>query len=156
MAATLPILQDVAGRIRSKMPDIETRLFPDNPAGYRFIHPKGAVLVGYQGSSFAAPHDTEAVVQQRKLTLHLTLFGRGVHNDAGTLDMLDRLRLAVTGYRPADCNKIHLLEESFADESDGVWQYRLLVQTETQQIEQREPVTAAKLAEIVLRQQPNP
>ena len=39
MAATLPILQDVVERVAAQMPDIEVRLFPDKPDGYRFVHP---------------------------------------------------------------------------------------------------------------------
>ena len=151
MAATLPILKDVAAHIQSKMPDVETRLFPDDPKTYRFVHPKGAVLVGYQGSSFIKPHDTHAIVQQRTLTLHLTVFGRGVHNDAGTLELLDRLRLAITGHKPVDCNKIHLQAESFVDEGGGVWQYQLIVQTETQQVELVEEPPKPKVSALYLR-----
>ena len=156
MAATLPILRDVVARIQQQMPDIEVRLFPDDPAKYSFTHPKGAVLVGYQGGSFERPHDIEAVVQQRNLTLHLTLFGRGLHNESGTLPLLDRLRLALTGHKPPDCNKIHLLSESFLSEAGGVWQYELRAQTETQQIEQQAEDTRPRVSNIYLYRDGSP
>ena len=54
MAATVPILQGVTTWLQEQLPDAEVRLFPDNPATYRFIHPRGAVLVGYQGSKFGS------------------------------------------------------------------------------------------------------
>ena len=152
MAATLPILQDVVERVAAQMPDIEVRLFPDKPDGYRFVHPKGAVLVGYQGSQFAKPHDVQAIVQQRSLTLHLTVFGRGVHNDAGALDLLDRLRLALTGHKPVHCNPIHLVSDAFLSEAGGVWQYELQLATETQQVQQVQPQNLSKLVQVYIRQ----
>lgn len=154
MANTLSILQDVTTHLQATLPDIEVRLFPDRPEGYRFAHPKGAVLVGYQGSRFAKPHDIEAIVQQRDMTLHLTVFGRGVHNDAGTLELLDRLRLALTGYKPIHCNRIHLLSEAFLSETGGVWQYELTAQTETQQVQRISETGSPKVSSIYLNPKP--
>lgn len=151
MAATLGILRDTADHLQKALPDAEVKLFPDRPDQYRFIHPKGAVLVGYQGSSFGRPHDTGAIVQERMMTLHLTVFGRGVHNDAGALELLDRLRLAVTGYKPLHCNPIHLLSESFVNEEGGIWQYELRAATETQQVQQCPPDTRPKVSDIYLK-----
>lgn len=141
MAATLPILRDISSHLQTALPDAEVKLFPDNPAQYRFIHPKGAVLVGYQGSSFGKVSGLGTVAQERVLTLHLTVFGRGVHNDAGALELLDRLRLALAGYAPPHCNPIHLLREDFQSEEGGIWQYALKAATETQQVQQCAPDT---------------
>ncbi|EGV38447.1 MULTISPECIES: Gp37 family protein [Neisseria] len=136
MAATVPILQAVTEWLQEQLPDAEVRLFPDNPATYRFIHPRGAVLVGYQGSKFGSIEQLGAISQQRVMTLHLTVFGRGLHNDGAALDLLDRLRLAVVGYQPPACLPCHLISEQFLSEDGGAWQYQLLVQTETHQVQQ--------------------
>ncbi|MBF0802906.1 MULTISPECIES: Gp37 family protein [unclassified Neisseria] len=136
MAATVPILQAVVSWLQDELPDAEVRLFPDDPATYRFIHPKGAVLVGYQGSKFGRIEQLGAISQQRVITLHLTVFGRGLHNDGAALDLLDRLRLAVAGYQPPHCLPCHLISEQFLSENAGSWQYQLLVQTETHQVQQ--------------------
>ena len=136
MAATMPILQAVTEWLQEQLPDAEVRLFPDNPATYRFIHPKGAVLVGYQGSRFGSIEQLGGISQQRVMTLHLTVFGRGLHNDGAALDLLDRLRLAVAGYQPPACLPCHLMSEQFLSEDGGAWQYQLLVQTETHQVQQ--------------------
>lgn len=136
MAATVPILQAVTEWLQKQLPDAEVRLFPDNPAQYRFIHPKGAVLVGYQGSRFGSIEQLGGISQQRVMTLHLTVFGRGLHNDGAALDLLDRLRLAVAGYQPPACLPCHLMSEQFLSEDGGAWQYQLLVQTETHQVQQ--------------------
>ena len=161
MAATLPILAAVRDHLASKLAGYSVELFPDQPAQYRFMHPKGAVLVGYQGSRFGKLEDIGRIAQQRDLTLHLTVFGRGVHHDGAALDLLDALRLAIVGYRPPDCLPCHLTSEQFLAEDGGAWQYQLLVQTETQQIEQYTPPAAPKLTAVYLRQQgslktPNP
>ena len=136
MAATVPILQAVTEWLQEQLPDAEVRLFPDNPATYRFIHPRGAVLVGYQGSKFGSIEQLGVISQQRVMTLHLTVFGRGLHNDGAALDLLDRLRLAVVGYQPPACLPCHLMSEQFLSEDGGAWQYQLLVQTETHQVQQ--------------------
>lgn len=156
MAATLPILTAVRDHLREQLAGYSVELFPDKPAQYRFMHPKGAVLVGYQGSRFGKLEDTGRIAQQRDLTLHLTVFGRGVHHDGAALDLLDALRLAVVGYRPPDCLPCHLISEQFLAEDGGAWQYQLLVQTETQQIEQYEAPSAPKLTTLHLRPQVSP
>lgn len=135
MAATRPILLALRDHLQTALPDYAVELFPDNPATYRFIHPKGAVLVGYQGSRFSRPDGLGMIGQQRDITLHLTVFGRGLHHDGAALDLLDALRLAVTGYAPPHCLPCHLLSEAFLSEDGGAWQYELRVQTETQQVQ---------------------
>lgn len=147
MAATVPILQAVVSWLQEQLPEAEVRLFPDNPSTYRFIHPKGAVLVGYQGSKFGSIEQLGNISQQRVMTLHLTVFGRGLHHDGAALDLLDRLRLAIVGFKPPHCLPCHLISEQFAGEDGGAWQYSLLVQTETHQVQQcREPAKPTFMA----------
>ena len=52
MSATRPILIAVRDYLAAELPAYTVELFPDDPAGYRFMAPLGAVLVGYQGSKF--------------------------------------------------------------------------------------------------------
>lgn len=156
MAATVPILQAVVDWLQDNLPDAEVRLFPDNPAGYRFLHPKGAVLVGYQGSKFGQIEQLGNISQQRVLTLHLTVFGRGLHHDGAALDLLDRLRLAVTGFKPPHCLPCHLISEQFAGEDGGAWQYSLLVQTETHQVQRCREQPKPTLTTVHYRREDQP
>ena len=135
MSATRPILIAVRDYLAAELPTYTVELFPDDPAGYRFMAPLGAVLVGYQGSKFARPDGLGLIGQQRDVTLALTVFGRGLNHDGAALDLLDALRLAITGYRPPDCEPCHLISEQFLAEEGGAWQYQLIAQTETQQVE---------------------
>lgn len=132
---TLDILHSLCLHLKGALADIEVDLFPDNPASYRFIHPKAAVLIGYAGADYDEPHDTHAIVQTRRLTFSLTIFGRGVHHDAGAVGVLDRVRAAVAGHRPKHCNKIHLVSERYLAQDGGAWQYELKVRTESMSVE---------------------
>lgn len=100
MSATLTILTALRDHLQAALPGYEVALFPDHPDSYRFIHPRGAVLIGYQGSKFTKLEALGMIAQQRDITLNLTVFGRGLHGDGAALDLLDALRLALVGYTP--------------------------------------------------------
>lgn len=152
MSITLDILGDVRSKVRKELPDIEVDLFPDNPNSYRFMHPKGVVLIGYAGSDYEMTDDTFGIVQTRKLTFSLTVIGRGVHNDAGAVALLDRVRLVITGCKPKHCNKIHLMAEKYLHQDGGAWQYELKVRCETQSVEVCQPDTRPKVVQVHTRQ----
>lgn len=149
---TLAILASVREKLRQDLPSVEVDLFPDNPATYRFIHAVGAVLIGYQGSDYEMTDDTHAIVQTRKLTFSLTVFGRGVHHDKGAIALLDKVRAVITGFRPKHCNKIHLVSERYLHQDGGAWQYELKVRTETQSVEVCQPDNRPKLVQVHTRQ----
>lgn len=151
MAMTLDILGDIRTQLRQALPDIEVNLFPDNPASYRFIHPVGAVLVGYQASDYEHPDDTHAIVQTRKLSFSLTVIGRGVHHDAGAIALLDRVRLAIAGYKPKHCNKIHLVSERYLHQDGGAWQYELKIRTESISVEVAKADDRPKVVQVHTR-----
>lgn len=151
MSMTLEILGDVRTKLRQDLPDIEVDLFPDNPSSYRFIHPKGAVLIGYTGSDYDSTEDTQAIVQTRKLTFSLTVIGRGVHHDAGAVALLDRVRLAITGFHPKHCNKIHLVNEKYLHQDAGAWQYELKIKTETQSVQVIQADSRPKVVQVHTR-----
>lgn len=149
---TLAILTSVREKLRQGLPSIEVDLFPDNPASYRFIHPVGAVLIGYQGSDYEMTDDTHTIVQTRKLTLSLTVFGRGVHHDKGAISLLDKVRAVITGFRPTHCNKIHLISERYLHQDGGAWQYELKARTETQSVEVCQTDNRPRLTKVHTRQ----
>ena len=65
----------------------------------------------------------------------LTVFGSSLNADDGTLAILDETRLAMVGFAPPSCQPCHLISEEFLAEDAGAWQYQLILQTETQQVE---------------------
>jgi len=135
MSATRPILTAVRDYLAAELPASA----PD------LIKPNGEELGQLAG-----------LPAERAMALALTVFGRGLNHDGAALDLLDALRLAITGYRPPDCEPCHLISEQFLAEEGGAWQYQLIAQTETQQVERRPADTRPKVSSLYLRQQGQP
>ena len=154
MSATRPIIDAVCRHLQAAIPWVQVDVFPERPGEYQFIHPTGAVLVGYQSSSFGKVEGLGMIAQQRDVVLHLTVIGANLHGDDGALAILDEVRLAVVGFTPPDCEPCHLLAERFLSEAAGAWQYELTVQTETQQVERRQPAHLPHLTQVLHRNQP--
>ncbi|MFV2030825.1 Gp37 family protein [Neisseria sp. S1] len=139
MSATRPVIDAVVEHLQAAIPWVIVEAFPERPSEYQFIHPTGAILVGYGGSKFTALEHLGSIAQQRDITLVLTVIGSNLHGDEGTLAILDETRLAIVGFRPPNCLPCHLLAERFLSEDAGAWQYELTVQTETQQVQVYKP-----------------
>ena len=137
MSATLPILQSIRERIEQKTTSFSIELFPDDLDHSNLLDPVGAVLVQYAGSKFESLDSTDIIQQRRKVLVALTVIARSQHDDTGALEMLDQLRLAIVGFRPTNCTACSLVSEEFAGEDNGLWQYQLIIQTETWQVEAR-------------------
>ena len=139
MSATLPILESIQQRIADKTDKFSIELFPDDLEHYNLTDEFGAVLVQYAGSKFESIDSVDVIQQRRVVMVALTVIARSQHDDHGALEMLDQLRLAIVGFKPTNCTACSLVSEEFGGESDGLWQYQLLVQTETWQVELCEP-----------------
>lgn len=148
MSATRPIIDAVVEHLQAAIPWVSVEAFPERPSEYQFIHPVGAILVGYGGSKFGDIEQLGRIAQQRDVRLVLTVFGSSLNADDGTLAILDETRLAMVGFAPPNCRPCHLISEEFLAEDAGAWQYQLVLQTETQQVEvcceeKRPPFNAA-------------
>ncbi len=148
MSATRPIIDAVQAHLQAALPRVQVEVFPERPDEYQFIHPTGAVLVGYQSGKFTPIEGLGTVAQQRDLTLHLTVIGAHLHGDDGALAILDEVRLAIMGFKPPDCLPCHLLQERFLSEDAGAWQYELTVQTSTQQVQVCRPENLPTLTQV--------
>lgn len=161
MAATLPILNAFKERLNKHFPDWDIRLMPDEPSSYFLAHPNGAVLISYAGSKFSDVRPTQLVTQTRTVHIVLTVMCRNLHNDFGVIHLLDRLRLAVVGFRPPSCEPTYLLEEQFGEQESGIWIYQLALATKTVQVECSNDAdqaieTLPKFAKLIARQQGEP
>jgi len=47
MSATRPIIDAVVEHLQAAIPWVNVEAFPERPSEYQFIHPVGAILVGY-------------------------------------------------------------------------------------------------------------
>lgn len=151
MSATLPILQSIRDHIERQTTSFSIELFPDDLEHYNLLDPFGAVLVQYAGSKFESIDSTDIIQQRRKVLVALTVIARSQHDDTGALEMLDQLRLAVVGFRPTNCTACHLISEEFAGEDNGLWQYQLIIQTETWQVEDSQSQDLPKFTAALYR-----
>lgn len=156
MSATQLILDSIRQRLLAKTERYEVELFPEDPENYRLNAEDGAILVQYAGSKFHAVGSSDLVQQRRDVYVALTIISRSQHGDVGALDMLDQVRLAIVGFRPTNCEACALESEQFDGEYSGLWQYQLLVKTETWQIEQAETPDLTKFVETLYRRRDQP
>ncbi|URL01243.1 Gp37 family protein [Avibacterium sp. 20-126] len=161
MSATQLILSDIERHLKDNLPEWDVELFPNDPSSYSLSHINGAVLISYLASKFDSPRPTSAVTQSRHVQIALTVITRDLHNDVGALNLLDALRLLIVGFRPSNCSECWLINEFFngADEETGIWQYQLILQTDTMQVQQCQEQavnSAPKFAHLIRRSTTQP
>lgn len=132
---TQPILDDVLAHLQSRLPDYSVELFPDDVASYFLSHPNGAVLISYQSSEFSESQDVFFVNQKRNIRLALTMISRSQWGDFGALELCDLVREAVVGFQAINCKKASILDEQFLTEIGGLWQYEILVNLPTENVQ---------------------
>lgn len=139
MSVTLAIMDDVLALLKGAFPDLEVEYFPESAMGYRLNHPKGALLLGYANSKFGKPLDLGAVLQQRDMTLRITVIYRQLNGREGAIALLDKLRETLIGYQPIHCRRrLYAANEPFVGNINNLWQYALDVATETMQVQSRD------------------
>ncbi|MDH2927352.1 hypothetical protein FW755_03190 [Lonepinella koalarum] len=151
MSATLPILTSIQQRLLDTTSQFAVELFPDDVDNYYLKDEVGAVLVQYAGSKFESLDSVDIVQQRRAVQIALTVIARSQHNDQGALDILDQIRLSLTGFRPTNCTPCHLISEQFIGEDSGLWQYQLLIHTESWQVERVQPQDLPKFTTALYR-----
>jgi len=147
--STLLIIKSVIDRLKVKCPKLEVVDFPERPADYRLNHPKGALLVSFAGSRFTSSSATHAIIQERNITISVTVVVRQLNGHDGAIAVLDGARQALIGFKPESCvKKISAVSEKFIAETAGIWQYALDVQTTDMQIQDDEVTSDPFLTHI--------
>ncbi|MBK1890723.1 Gp37 family protein [Undibacterium sp. 14-3-2] len=150
--ATLQIIEAVVDRLKRQIQTLAVENFPDKPSEYRLNHPNGALLVSYAGSHFGEIEGVGTVVQRQTITLSITVVMRLPNGSEGAVDVLDKVRAALIGFKPPDCHrKMWALNERFLDESAGIWQYALDMNTESILIEVVEDEPGALLTNLTMQ-----
>ena len=120
--ATQDFIDGAQAVLVAAFPDLAVELFPAQPQDYRLNHPVGALLLAYPGSRFA---DTtlraNSVCQERTLTLGVSLVARHLWGPDGAVALMDRLRAALLGWRPTDCQPVTAVSDRLLAEQAGLW-----------------------------------
>ncbi|HPL79736.1 MAG TPA: Gp37 family protein [Burkholderiaceae bacterium] len=123
MIATQDLIDQALAKLRAALPELEVDHYPANPATFRLNHPLGAVLLAYPGSNSTGTMLMGRVEQVRTVRLGLTLVTRQLWGDDGAATLLDRLRTALVGWRPEDCEPVVALGDRLLQEDAGLWWY---------------------------------
>lgn len=146
---TLHMISSVVEHLKRCFPALAIENFPEKPAEYRLNHPAGALLVSFAGSRFSPSRDTHAIAQERTITLSITVVVRQLNGSSGAVDVLDKTRQALLGFKPANCKeKLSAISEHFLGESAGLWQYALDLKTSDMQMEDLDELPEPHLSHI--------
>jgi len=132
------IENQIIERINSKINDLHIQGFPEKPSEFRLTHPKGAILVHYQGGNYSESKSLGYMVQDKKLEFSVTVVTKNLRSHEGSYFYLDKVRQILTGYRPDNCSKMQPIKEDFLSEDNGIWQYSINFSLTTPTIKETE------------------
>lgn len=125
MSQTVQMLEAMQKRLQETFGQVlMVELFPENPAGYRLNHPRGAILLAYGKSTFGGSEAGDSMFQARNIVIRLTLVFRQLHGKDGAVSYLDRIRDCLTGWFAPHCDQAcRPVAELFIGQVSGLWQY---------------------------------
>lgn len=127
---TLALLESaVLGRLRDAIPatDLAVEPYPEKPADYCLLHPKGVLLVFMRESRYGGYSNG---AMRRTTRFVVTLLLRNFREYQPAYAWIDTVRGLLFGYAPDGWQPIQPISEQFVNEESGVWQYDLLFETD--------------------------
>lgn len=109
-------------KLKSDIPDLSVEPFPDNVKDYELIHPKGAVLVSYEGSNYTNPRLEQ---QARMIEFDVIVIVRNLRSHLGAYDTLERVRQSITNDFYVENLKLYPLSEKFLFVEEDKWHYEM-------------------------------
>lgn len=115
----------IVARLDAALDKLHVEAFPDKPESFKLTHPAGAVLVAYGREVYSKPRDIALVVQDRRIEWDISILTRNLRSHVGAYDVLDAVRMVLTGWRTEGCSKLIPVRAEFIDQSQGVWTHML-------------------------------
>jgi hypothetical protein len=149
------LVQATVERLKGKITGYQVEAFPDEPKKYRFIHPNGALLVRYAGSSYPESGFRtlgSIVVQERIVSFEVRVLSRRLTGPLGAGAYLDAARVALTGWAPPDCKKAYPVDEEFDTYNDKelTWQHHIFFEAQALNVEVAEEEQGPILTALTL------
>lgn len=133
---TVQAAQDgILERLKAKVSTVSVEAYPDGWESYKFLHQRGAVLVGYRGASYDDSVDADATVQARLMEFDLHMLTRQLRGHDGAHLLLEQVRVSLAGWRIAGFDRIRLRRERLVAGKEGVWVYATTIALGTLAIE---------------------
>ncbi len=122
MIETSKIRSILIDNLRAELSDFEVIAFPNRPQEYTLTHPKGALLVAFDGINFTNP---SMIQQGYTLSISITVLFNSTIDSNIMLDDLDRIRQAVTNNYIYYGAKFYCVSQQPLGEEDNIWYYKL-------------------------------
>ena len=132
------IENNIIEKLKSKLTDLLIESFPEKPQEFVFTHPKGAILIHYQGGSYGNIQSLDVIVQNKKMEFALTIVTRNLRSNSGAYALLEEIKSILTGFKIDGCSKMYPVKEGFLVENNGIWQYTINFELTTPSIETEE------------------
>ena len=133
------IESQIVEKLQSQLTDFLVEAFPEKPQEFVFTHPKGAILVHYQGGSYGTTQTFDVISQQKKMEFALTIVTRNLRiKDTCAYGLLEQIKSILTGFKIDGCSKMYPVKEGFLTENNGIWQYSINFELTVPSIEMEE------------------
>lgn len=109
-------------KLKTDITDLAVEPFPDNVKDYNLIHPKGAVLVSYEGSNYTNPRLEQ---QARMIEFDVIVVVKNLRSHLGAYETLERVRQSLTNGLYIENMKLYPLTERFLFVEDDRWYYEM-------------------------------
>lgn len=111
-------------KMKTDIPELKVEGFPEKPDTYNFIHPKGVILVHYQGYQSSETKSTNKINQEETNTFNIVLMTRSLRGNGGAYSFIERIKKSIVGFKPhVGASKIYSIKGGFTDQTAGVWTY---------------------------------
>jgi len=124
--------QDLEAKLGADITTLKIDSFPDDIDLYKLTHPKGAILIRYNSSSYSTPepNSTKVVDQIRTLEWIITILYRNLmghtKQSSGIYTYIENVRDSLTGYTInalVEAGIMIPIKDEFVNHEGGIWQY---------------------------------
>ncbi len=125
---------DIVQRLKDQLGTLaHVEAFPNDPDSFDFTAAEAAtVLVRYQGSGYSTPVPNRAgvIVQERTGRWYAAILHENLQDESasGIYPVLEAVRVALTGYTPANMEEstpLYPVQDAFMDRKPGKWIYQI-------------------------------
>ncbi len=114
--------QAIIDRLAAEIDNVRVEGYPDDPVNYRLMHPNGAILVSYRGSTYAPPTSFK-VVQEQRVLYDITIVTKNLRTNTGAYAYLEQIKTALTGYLIPGLKRMFPVQDGFLSDTNGIWRY---------------------------------
>ncbi len=127
------IEDDLVSKLTTDIPTIKTIGFPNDVSEFIDKHPKGGILVRYDGSTYIEPepNSQKKVLQDRTSTWTFSIISKSLKREKqyyGIYDTLEAIRASLTGYTITGLDDATVMfpgADGFVSNNAAHWAYEI-------------------------------